>query len=348
MALIGGVLIAAVVGELAVRVLGLGEPVYVPRRFEPGGKVPFARIPDGPITYLPNTTFASVYDPAGDARGYFGPEGRVTYRINGDGMRGPSVSVQKPPGTYRIVCLGDSLTFGEGVKYPDTYPARLRTNLAAGWPDRRVEVLNAGVQAYGTVDARVYYELRCGQFQPDVVTIGFFLNDATDGAETIRQNEERTKEWKLSPLANVSRIWEIVERSRHAARLQDEYFETTRSSFQSNHWERCKSALRDMRRFSERRRFRFVVVVFPVFWGLDGNYPFEDIHNLIASLCRDEGLEHLDLLNTYRGLSASSLWVHPTDHHPNELAHALAATRIADHLINLSNNQRNREQPDIP
>jgi hypothetical protein len=36
----------------------------------------------------------------------------------------------------------------------------------------------------------------------------------------------------------------------------------------------------------------------------------------------------LDLLDTFRGHDEKSLWVHPTDHHPNEAAHALAAEAI--------------------
>ncbi len=74
------------------------------------------------------------------------------------------------------------------------------------------------------------------------------------------------------------------------------------------------------------------VVVFPVLQDLDGAYPFEDIHKKIAAFCRDAGIEHVDLLDTYTGRDAASLWVHPTDQHPNEKAHRLAAERIAQHL----------------
>src|SRR5437868_12318166 len=72
--------------DLLVRVIN-PRPTYAPPRFEPRG-VPFTRIEHGPLIYQPNTEFSSVYDPAGDSRGYLGKDGRVTYRINSLGCRG--------------------------------------------------------------------------------------------------------------------------------------------------------------------------------------------------------------------------------------------------------------------
>ncbi len=45
------------------------------------------------------------------------------------GFRGRDVSVPKPPGVYRIVGLGDSYMFGQGVSDDDTYLARLEPDL---------------------------------------------------------------------------------------------------------------------------------------------------------------------------------------------------------------------------
>jgi len=326
----GGALILA---EIVVRVFGLGPQPFAPRRFEPHGAIPFVTIPNGPIAYRPNTTFASVYDPAGDTRGYFGPNGRVAYHINSYGLRGPEIPVRKPPGAYRVVCLGDSLTFGEGVKYADAYPARLQANLAAAMPDRTVEVINAGVQTYATSDEAALFLMRCSRFQPDLVTLGFYLNDATDVRRTVFQNDEWTKSWDSSALSSISRLWGIFERVRRAKQLQKEFLRTTRESFDSPRWSDCKTVLQGMEKVSREDGFRFVVVVFPVFWHLDGGYPFEEIHAKITTFCDEASIDCVDLLETYRNLPAESLWVHPTDRHPNEIAHRLAAKRIADYLL---------------
>ena len=331
---------AICIAEAVVRVLGLGAPVYAPRRFEPQKGIPFTKIEKGPIVYQPNVTFWSVYDPAGDRRGYLGSEGKVVYEINQYGMRGPAVPVEKGPGVFRIVCLGDSITFGEGVRYADTYPAKLGELLSAATPGRRVEVINAGVQGYGTKDEAAFLLLRGLQFKPDVVTLELFLNDAMPYAETIRQNEAMTKDFTLSWPARISRIAEIVERRRQAASLQEEYFKSIRQSFRSEQWSDCRAVLKGLQQVAGEDHFRFIVVVFPVLWDLDGKYPFEDIHAQIAEACREAGCEFVDLLTVYRGRQAQDLWVHPTDQHPNEITHKLAAEAIAKRLTGTRGRRR--------
>jgi len=315
--------------EVGVRLLNLGPPVYAAHHFEPRAGIPFTQLPDGPISYQPNVTFASVYDLAGDARGYFGRDGRITYEINQYGMRGPAVPIAKAKGVFRIVCLGDSITFGEGVRYPDTYPAQLQKLLAQSMPDRRVEVLNAGVQAYGTKEEAAFYLVQCSPFTPDVVILGFFLNDAGDFAETIRQNQAMTKDLELSMFARASRIWEILERRRRTREQQEEYFDAIRRAFASPGWAECKEVLAGMTKVSREDRFRLVVVIFPVLWELNEQYPFRDLHAEVAAACRQAGCECIDLLDVFKGRRAEDLWVHPTDQHPNEIAHRLAAERIA-------------------
>lgn len=290
-------------------------------------------MPDGPIVYQPNVTFASVYDPACDDRGYLGPDGRIIYHINSLGMRGPEMSLEKPGNGFRVVCLGDSITFGEGVRYEDTYPVLLATMLDKRMPGRSVEVMNAGVQGFGTNDAAVFFLRRGLSFKPDVVTLGFFLNDAMPYEETIRQNEAITDEMTLSGFAQISRIWEVFERSRRAATIQAEYFDSIRASFDAPEWDRCKQILSGLQHeVAEKDGFRFVVVLFPVLYDLDASYPFRDIHAKIEQACKSAGCEFIDLLKVYEGRRAESLWVHPVDQHPNEVAHRLAAESIAAHL----------------
>ncbi|HKQ48247.1 MAG TPA: SGNH/GDSL hydrolase family protein [Phycisphaerae bacterium] len=322
------------IAELGVRLAGLGPRVYVPRRFLPAG-VPFTFIKEGSISfpvYQPNVVFSSAYDPIGDDRGYLKPDGKVAYRINSSGFRGGPLVIEKPPAAFRVLCLGDSLTFGEGVHEEDTYPARLENLLRGSLKGRTVQVINAGVQGYGTREEVALFFDRCAKLQPDVVFLGFFLNDATPFGETVRQNDERSRELPLSGLARISKIWETIERRKRAASLQNEYFETTRRSFDTEAWQIAKQLLAMMQAESKKSGFRFVVVLLPMMWGLDGDYPFEGLHARIADACRSAGCEIIDLLPVFRGRRPESLWVHPIDQHPNEIAHELIARSLAEAL----------------
>ena len=55
----------------------------------------------------------------------------VRYRINADGFRDRIRSRPKPDGVFRILALGDSVTFGYGVEEDETYPMRLEASFAA-------------------------------------------------------------------------------------------------------------------------------------------------------------------------------------------------------------------------
>lgn len=86
----------------------------------------------------------------------------------------------KPPGEFRMLALGDSVTMGFGVTYDETYSAHLERDLrekATGYSS--FEVINTGVHGYST-----YQELRIFEeslaFDPDVVVLGFCLNDVTE------------------------------------------------------------------------------------------------------------------------------------------------------------------------
>ena len=318
--------LALAAAELAVRLLGLGPTRYRPRVFVPDAPT-LVTMPGGAVVYQPNTVFSHVYDPAGDARGYFGSTGRVDYHINRHGLRGPDFSMDKPPGVRRVLCLGDSITFGEGVHYADSYPAVLATLL-----DGPVEVINAGVQAYDTVREVGLFQAYLQPSEPDVVIVGFFLNDAMDVIETVRQVERAAAGDERSWLARRLRLVDWLAHAQHTRRVQADYFDDMRASFDSERWSNAQQALRWLGVQARVDGFRVVLVIFPLLWGLDGDYPFEDVHAHVQQACAAAGIECVDLLDAYRGRPARSLWAHPTDQHPNEAAHRLAAHAIAAHL----------------
>jgi hypothetical protein len=324
--------VAAILTEVSVRVLHIGSRVYFANRLEPGGQVPWVMVHENFPCYKPSTIFSEVYDPSGDKRGYFGPTGRVIYEINQNGFRGPPLPIERSPDTVRVLCLGDSFTFGEGVHYGDTYPARLDKLLAPCFPGKKVEVINAGTQAYSTVEEGVLYLERGQRFKPDIMTLGFVLNDAMTMQETAQGNDAITSDYAVSALARVSRVWDIIERSRASTRLQEKFFNDIRRSFESEAWDRCKIVLATLGQAARQNHCRFLVVIFPVFCGLEREYPFSDIHAKVVEACRVSGCECIDLLEVFRGSKSEDLWVHPTDQHPNEVAHRMAAERIAKTL----------------
>ena len=68
-----------------------------------------------------------------------------------------------------------------------------------------------------------------------------------------------------------------------------------------------------------------VAAIFPFLYRLGPHYPFRPIHEAILDCCDELGVECVDLADAFPGVRGPELWVHPTDQHPNEKAHAIAA-----------------------
>jgi len=107
-------------------------------------------------------------------------EGRIFQneaRINALGLRGPDVSARKGAGMKRVLCLGDSRTFGYVVAAEEAYPGVLQRLWREQHPASGVEVLNAGRHGYTSYQGLRYLQTRGIAFQPDVVTVAFDFND---------------------------------------------------------------------------------------------------------------------------------------------------------------------------
>ena len=95
------------------------------------------------------------------------------------GFRSREIEVPKPAGVLRVVVLGDSYTYGLGVRKEEAFPNALDARLAsARFQGRRVEVVNAGVPGYNTFQERLLLEEKGLPLSPDLVAVSFFLNDA--------------------------------------------------------------------------------------------------------------------------------------------------------------------------
>ena len=115
-------------------------------------------------------------------------------RINDEGFRGPTFARDKPVGTYRVVVLGDSVTFGYGVAEDATYARQLERLLdeaGARGGGNRAEVINAGVIGYTSWQGRLLYERTVGRFAPDLVVVLFGYNDHHSAVQSDAQRYGR-------------------------------------------------------------------------------------------------------------------------------------------------------------
>lgn len=167
-----------------------------------------------------------VYDPVLIWRPRPGAE-----TFNGQGYRGPEVELEKPPGTVRVVTVGDSNTLGWAGPSGSNWPGDLAHELAAADPGTRYEVVNAGVWGYTSHQGlgRLREALA---FEPDLVLVSFGSNDAHLVTRTDREYADRALDgdrWKFLLDYRLGQLavqaWDSVdggEELRHRVPL-DEY-----------------------------------------------------------------------------------------------------------------------------
>jgi len=102
-------------------------------------------------------------------------EGEIDYSTNSKALRGEEVPYEKRPDEYRILILGDSVTWGSGVQNEKTYPFLLEERLP-----ENVTVINAATSGYSTFNQFEFLKEEAMRYQPDSVWLAFCFNDVCD------------------------------------------------------------------------------------------------------------------------------------------------------------------------
>jgi lysophospholipase L1-like esterase len=252
----------------------------------------------------------------------------------------------RPSGVRRVVVLGDSFAEGQGVKEGDTLARALGRSLearAAG----RYEVRNCGRRGTDFPELLDAFADAL-RYEPDLVLYALTLNDAEQPPE-FRARQSYVDDWILDRTSEgeadtapsffrprafdfvADRVGAFVAGRETTRWYLDMWGEANRAGR-----ERTEEHLREIKRRLEARGARLLVAPWPLFVGLDVAYPFAPVHETIGRFCLTAGIAHRDLLPVFRGRTTSDLWVHPVDHHPNEVAHRLAAEALVDDVLKLA------------
>jgi lysophospholipase L1-like esterase len=252
-----------------------------------------------------------------DARPY-------TVKVNSAGLRNDE---EVDWSARRILCLGDSYTFGPFVANADTWPAQLEDELG-----RRgitgVQVLNAGHSGYTILQELSYLEDKGRHLKPELVLLGFFANDVGDLARFqqgvyTRPEAKSDTLWRWlkrhSALMHVGRSWaresllrrtrwgddgagaggpvEIADPGGTPAALQEAALV-----------EQYRRLFLELVHFTRRESLRLAVVRFPAFYELPSGCESSE-GRMIAELCAAAGVPLVDLLPSFRGSEIESLYL---------------------------------------
>ncbi len=258
--------------------------------------------------------------------------------INALGYRDVDRAQPKPEGVKRVLCLGDSFTWGVGVMWDDAWPQRVE-RLVSRTRGERWEAVSLAEPGMNAVQQASRLDSEGWGYGPDVVVFGYVLNDSEDenAAEARRARdwaeEEREKKARAPSLLSHSALFRVVSSRVHATVENRRRITGYRSMYADDYagWADARKALSAMGGMCRARGVPFVVVIFPLFANpLDDGYPFRELHAKVAQAAGESGARVVDLLPSYRAVDWRLLVVDgAADEHPNEIAHRIAAQAIA-------------------
>jgi lysophospholipase L1-like esterase len=141
----------------------------------------------------------------------------VEVRINRYGLRGPEFAERKTPGVKRVLILGDSVVFGWGVAYEDTFAARLQATLRH--EGVAAEVIPAAVCSWNTRTELEYLKAQALTYEPDIIILVIVDNDT----EVKRAGRTDVPRNELTPPKPPKSFWQNAREDVQRFVLRNSY-----------------------------------------------------------------------------------------------------------------------------
>jgi lysophospholipase L1-like esterase len=301
--------------------------------------------------------FPGPFEPGQEFVNRLNPELPHVIRVNSLGFRGPDFQFTKRPGVFRILCLGDSYTFGDYVNEGETLPAALGEHLRRRRPGRTFEVINAGVNGYTITDEAALAEEKGFALQPDLVMVTFVLNDLADLTRRVSSRENQRNEARRmsrSPLTPVKRLlrqtalynllFKLKARAMARARLdptlqdlpQRHLLRPPFSADTERLFARYGEELRGLAESAARHGASLILVLFPFYEQVVQGAP-PSAQERMSRIAEEAGVLSVDLHPPFlaRGEKAEALFLMPLNHHPSAEGYRAAADEVGEAVLHL-------------
>lgn len=275
--------------------------------------------------------------------------------INSYGLKGPELIITKPKNVYRMVALGDSVTFGCCVSPAlNGYPEILAQALLPPTTHTELEVVNAGIVGYNTIQEAELFTEKIEPLSPDFLIIQITLNDFEPKAF---EYDDLIGTLETKKQTSARKFFDVLEKTKnHLAKsvvFQElAYYYLMKNSSASNlnqpkpihqKWQDNTTIADGLMKLKKQLpadlTHNAVVVLFPYFVDDLNKYPSDllDQHQSIKTAATTLGFQFVDLLpcyqTEYNQRHESFQQTKEDVAHPNAYGHTVAAQCIAAELV---------------
>lgn len=258
------------------------------------------------------------------------------FAFNSLGFNMPERPAAKPPGVWRLMIVGDSVTQGVGADNRDgAYPNRAEALLRERTGMTRLEVWNCGTGGYNVDQVFLMLSHIVPACDPDAVIYGFCFNDYWGPNYFVTGQAGRPPGAdggigfldRLKALRTVTQVKLLYDRWFYAVHDYLPVFVDRKTRYPS--WVAMKRRIVDMRDFCAVRGWPFAVLILPMeqFTRVDDaeNRALHDVRTFLGS----NGIPFVDATPMLRAHGAEKLFVE-RDNHPNPRGYELIAEELAE------------------
>ncbi len=276
----------------------------------------------------------------GDNTSYFALRWQKTHTIsvNSFGFREREITKQKPANVFRIVVIGDSLTYGQGIAEEERFSRLIEQQLNVS--NNNYEVLNFGKPGAETVHHIGFLD-DVLELQPDFILLQWFVNDVEGNDKSARPRPYRLipSDYLSGFFHRNSALYYLIKQAWNGLQsklgLVGTYNQSMIQRFADPKSDDSRRANRELDEFILRVKSSHIklgIIMFPnpVETGGDiDNYPFGFLFDRVIEVSRNNAIQYVDMRPVLTNITpVSKLWVNRFDSHPSVLVHNKAATAI--------------------
>ncbi len=253
--------------------------------------------------------------------------------MNSRGFREREFAAAPARGVYRITVVGDSFTFGNGIRAEQRFSNEMQRLLGPGF-----EVLNLGMAGHNTPEHLDLVRREVLALHPGFVLLQWFVNDVESDpamrpayASLLPFGALHDRLQDDSAFYTLLNSWWTRQQIR--LRFRQSYPAYLRAAHADPQGEPARldiSATRTLLATLRAAHVSVGVVLFPdAGYDLGRSYPFEFLHSRVLALCAEQQVSSLDLRPAFAKVKQrGTLWASPLDTHPSALANSIATIQI--------------------
>jgi hypothetical protein len=248
-------------------------------------------------------------------------------------------------GRFRIIVVGDSLTYGYGVRSEETYPSQIEATLKKKFS---VEVLNLGVSGYQSEDVLKIVREYIPLLQPDLIIYGVCLNDFLPSGVGEYENDMAYKfplpERMKTFLSERTSMGQLVSRAYNSLLmdigLRNDFWTDILKDFK-NYQTRFSEDVKNMNDLA------LSMGLPPIMAMVLNQYPDLNSKGYQIAMAAERHLTNAGMTvipteKFYRNYNKQRMMVSPWEGHPSAEAHKIFADFLVAHLLHRSDLEQHR------